>query len=58
MKQKDIDKEIEELTQRARELEKQREALAALDICKRDGHRPKINLVEGDFYKVTNLVIT
>ena len=58
MKQRDIDKEIEELTQRARELEKQREALAALDICKRDGHRPTITQVEGDFYRVTNLVLT
>ena len=56
MKHSDIDKQIEELTVKARELERQREALAALDVCNAQGHEVYIKSIDGTFtgiYMVT-----
>ena len=49
MKHSDIDKRIEELTAEARELERQRETLAALDVCNAQGHEVFISGIEGTF---------
>ena len=49
MKHSDIDTRIEELTAEARELERQRETLAALDVCNAQGHEVFISGIEGTF---------
>ena len=53
MKHSDIDKQIEELTQKARELERQREALAALDVCNAQGHEVVIHNITGTLTDVS-----
>ena len=49
MKQTDIDKRIKELTEEARALEEQREVLAALDVCHKDGHNAILQEVQSEF---------
>ena len=58
MKHSDIDKRIEELTAEARELERQRETLAALDVCNAQGHDVYISHLEATFEEATILFIT
>jgi len=57
MKHSDIDKQIEELTVKARELERQRETLAALDVCNAQGHEVCIESIEGSFTDITAIEI-
>tara|TARA_Y100000004_G_scaffold178188_1_gene220528 strand:- start:41 stop:487 length:447 start_codon:yes stop_codon:yes gene_type:complete len=53
MKHSDIDKRIEELTAEARELERQRETLAALDVCNAQGHEVVIHDIIGTLTDVS-----
>lgn len=57
MKHSDIDKRIEELTAEARELERQRETLAALDVCNAQGHEVYIESIEGSFTDIHAVTI-
>ena len=58
MKQSDIDKRIEELTNEALALESQRETLAALDVCMKRGHECALTDVRGDEIKVNYVELT
>ena len=57
MKHSDIDKRIEELTAEARELERQRETLAALDVCNAQGHDVILTGVDGTLMDVHSITI-
>ena len=57
MKHSDIDKRIEELTAEARELERQRETLAALDVCNAQGHDVFLTGVDGTLMDVHSITI-
>ena len=57
MKHSDIDKRIEELTAEARELERQRETLAALDVCNAQGHEVVIDDIDGTLTEVRRVTL-
>lgn len=57
MKQSDIDKRIAELTKEAQQLEQQRETLAALDVCMKNGHEACLIDVVGDSKSVNHVTL-
>ena len=57
MKHSDIDKQIEELTVKARELERQRETLAALDVCNAQGHEVVISNIAGTLSAIQGVIL-
>ena len=59
MKQSDIDKRIIELTEEAKLLEAQRNALEALDICAQNGHTIRIAQegIDTNFYNTEYIIL-
>ena len=57
MKQEDIDKRIKELTEEAKELEKQKDLLTLLDECYYYGHIPELTESHTEFGKLESVII-